>query len=99
MNAHSDESERRRNAITIGMSENKGGLLDHGSADHQFGRRIEADRSWTVYHVFTGVPAQIAGEDMVGLSRSDATSNMLSLNLRKHRAPGGSGYAAVPCHE
>lgn len=48
----------------------------------QYGRRIEADRSWTIYHVFTGVPARIDSEVMVGLSRSDATRGMLHLNRR-----------------
>ena len=52
------------------------------SLDRQYGRRIEADRSWTVYHVFTGVPAHADGQIMTGLSRSDATDGMLSLNGR-----------------
>ena len=47
-----------------------------------YGRRVELDRSWTVHHVFTGVPAHIYGVTMVGLSRSDATDIMLSLNRR-----------------
>ncbi len=50
--------------------------------DEQYGRRVEADRSWTVYHVFTGVPARFGGGSMVGLTRSAATSGMLSLNSR-----------------
>jgi hypothetical protein len=53
--------------------------------DHQFGRRIETDRSWSVYHVFTGVPAHADGQAMIGLSRSDATECMLSLNRRNAR--------------
>ena len=47
-----------------------------------YGRRVEADRSWTVHHVFTGVPARIDGVTMEGLDRSDATDVMLSLNRR-----------------
>jgi hypothetical protein len=46
-----------------------------------YGRRIEADRSWTVYHVFTGVPAIIEGRAMVGLGLKDATDDMLAMNL------------------
>lgn len=50
--------------------------------DEQYGRRVEADRSWTVYHVFTGVTALFGGDAMIGLTRSAATSGMLSLNSR-----------------
>lgn len=50
--------------------------------DHQYGRRVEADRSWTEYHVFTGVPADCGGGAMTGLSRAVATDRMLWLNRR-----------------
>jgi len=50
--------------------------------DHHYGRRIESDRSWSVYHVFSGIPADVGGRSMAGLSRSDATQRMLSLNRR-----------------
>ena len=46
----------------------------------QYGRRVEADRSWTVYHVFTGIPVHLCGNAMIGLSRRAATDGMLSLN-------------------
>ncbi|MFP1633776.1 hypothetical protein ACLB6G_18755 [Zhengella sp. ZM62] len=49
----------------------------------QYGRRIETDRSWTVYHVFSGIPARAGGEILTGLSRSAATAGMLALNLGK----------------
>ena len=66
----------------IAIWENEGGAPGRDSMEHQYGRRIEADRSWTVYHVFTGVAARVGGDAMIGLSRSDATSGMMSLNLR-----------------
>jgi len=50
--------------------------------NHQYGRRVEADRSWTVYHVFTGIPARVCGAFMTGLTRAEATGRMLALNLR-----------------
>jgi hypothetical protein len=50
--------------------------------DGQFGRRVEMDHSWTVYHVFTGVPARVDGSALTYLSRSAATDGMLALNLR-----------------
>jgi hypothetical protein len=51
----------------------------------QYGRRVEADRSWTVYNVFTGVPADIGDGEMTGLSRIDATDRMMSLNRLNSR--------------
>ncbi|MCT7376951.1 hypothetical protein [Chelativorans salis] len=53
--------------------------------NEQYGRRIEveADRSWTVYHIFSGIPAHADGQTMTGLSRLDATDGMVSLNRRR----------------
>jgi hypothetical protein len=55
--------------------------------DGQFGRRVEKDPSWTIYHVFTGVPARSDGSALTHLSRSAATNGVAFLNLRnvKHR--------------
>lgn len=44
------------------------------------------DRSWTVYNVFTGVPADAGCGATTGLSRVDATDRMTSLNDTLHRA-------------
>lgn len=46
----------------------------------QYGRRIEPNGTWTVYHVFTGLPADHEGWPMVGLGRSTATALMTALN-------------------
>ncbi|MEQ9566442.1 MAG: hypothetical protein RLN85_11640, partial [Pseudomonadales bacterium] len=54
----------------------------------QYGRRIEIDGSWTVYHVFTGIPVQRAGIPMAGLSHADATSRMLLNNQMLKRTIG-----------
>jgi hypothetical protein len=78
MNA-GNETEHLWNVFAIGVWENEGGALDSVALDRQYGRR-EPDRSWTVYHVFTGVPAHANGQIMTGLSRSEATDGMLSLN-------------------
>lgn len=75
-----NESQRRRDAAAIGVWDNEGGAPC--SSEHQVGRRIEADRSWTVYHVFTGIPVHVDGQSMTGLTRSRATSGMMFLNLR-----------------
>jgi hypothetical protein len=80
MNAHGSETGLRRSAAPIGVRENEGGAQRRHSMDRR--RRVEADRSWTVCHVFSGVPACNAGQAMTGLSRSDATRGMPSVNRR-----------------
>lgn len=79
---HSEETERKRTAAAISIWENEGGAPGQDSMRHHYGRRIEADRSWTIYHVFTGIPARFGADAMTGLSRLDATRGMLRLNLR-----------------
>ncbi|PBC00899.1 hypothetical protein [Mesorhizobium sp. WSM3860] len=90
-----------RNARVDPGEENAAGAQACDFRDHQYGRRVEADRSWTVYHVFTGIPAHVNGASMIGLSRSEATKNMLSLNLRnserrKARTAARSFTAGAP---
>ncbi len=82
MNADSNETELDRRALAISVWENEGGARAPDTPDGQFGRRVEMDRSWTIYHVFTGIPARIDGSALTCLSRSAATGGMLSLNLR-----------------
>jgi hypothetical protein len=82
MNARIDETEPDRHVLAIAVWENEGGAPAQDSMDHQYGRRIERDGSWSIYHVFSGVPAKIQGHRMTGLSQSDATEGMLSLNRR-----------------
>jgi len=53
---------------------------DWDDMNHDYGRRIEPDRSWTVYHVFTGGPAELPNQSMTGLGEADATAKMLFLN-------------------
>ncbi len=94
MNAHNDDAERKQNAAAsaINVCGNEDGAHRHDSLDHYYGRRVEADRSWTVYHVFTSVPAHIGGKTMIGLSQRVATNGMLSLNRHNEagRRVGGS---------
>ncbi|BCG95669.1 hypothetical protein [Mesorhizobium sp. 131-2-1] len=82
MNGNKNRTDSARNAEALRVWENEGGALARDFRDHQYGRRVEADRSWTVYHVFTGIPAHVDGAFMIGLNRSDATHGMLSLNRR-----------------
>jgi hypothetical protein len=82
MNAYIDETNPDRHALAVAIWENEGGAPAQDSMDHQYGRRIERDGSWSIYHVFSGVPAEIQGYSMTGLNRSNATEGMLSLNRR-----------------
>lgn len=95
MTRYVDETERERHDRAIGVWDNEGGASGRAPGDEQYGRRIEANRSWTVYHVFTGVPASREGQEMIGLSRSVATDGMLSLNRRNEaRRRAGSSLMA-----
>ena len=82
MTRYIEKTERDQHDSAISAWDNEGGASARAPGDQQYGRRIEADRSWTIYHVFTGVPANREGQEMIGLSRSLATDGMLSLNRR-----------------
>ncbi|WP_202330226.1 hypothetical protein [Mesorhizobium sp. L-8-3] len=64
--------------------------------DQQFGLRVEADRTWTVYHVFSGIPAEAGGNAMSGLDRGEATNRMLSLNRRTVFRSGTRAWVKPP---
>ncbi len=59
------------------------------SMHHHYGRRIEPNRSWTVYHVYSGLPAAMGKHSATGLTETTATAMMMSLNannLERRRA-------------
>ncbi|MEK1888703.1 MAG: hypothetical protein AAAB35_14265 [Phyllobacterium sp.] len=74
------EFDNDLNIIDIGVWENEGGALHRFSMHHHYGRRIEKNGSWTVYHVYTGLPAEMGKHATTGLNETTATSMMLSLN-------------------
>jgi hypothetical protein len=74
------EFDNDQNAIDIGVWENEGGAFHRFSMHHHYGRRIEPNRSWTVYHVYTGLPADMGEHSTTGLNETTATWMMLSLN-------------------
>jgi hypothetical protein len=80
MNACADRTAVRWEIAAIAVWENEGGAPGRNFTGHQYGRRIEPDSSWSIYHVFTGVPAVIEGCTMTGLSRWQATMGMMALN-------------------
>jgi|EndMetStandDraft_4_1072995.scaffolds.fasta_scaffold915493_1 hypothetical protein len=45
-----------------------------------YGKRIETDKSWTIYHVFTGIPASIGVSDLVQLDAKTAIRALRMLN-------------------
>ncbi|MDX8434354.1 hypothetical protein RFN25_13040 [Mesorhizobium abyssinicae] len=81
MNASDLRTDAARDAWPHLPEENAGGAQVCDFGGRQYGRRVEADRSWTVYHVFTGIPAHVNRASMIGLSQSEATKSMLSLNF------------------
>jgi hypothetical protein len=68
--------------FAISTWESEGGAVQFDAMDDSYGRRVEIDRSSTVYHFFTGRPAHERGITMTGLTRGDATEAMLSMNRR-----------------
>jgi hypothetical protein len=51
---------------------------------YRFGRRVEPNGTWTIYHVFTGVPAEFASWKMVGLHVKTAERALKILNSPKN---------------
>lgn len=80
MSNNNDKRRENRDAVAISVWENEGGALDRGDINHHYGRRREPAGSWTVYHVFTGAPAELEGWSTVGLEETDATATMILLN-------------------
>ncbi|MDB5556304.1 MAG: hypothetical protein JWL86_6288 [Rhizobium sp.] len=50
---------------------------------YSFGRRVEPNGTWTIYHVFSGVPAEFASWKMVGLHVKTAERALKILNTPK----------------
>jgi hypothetical protein len=80
MNVNVTELRHGQGALEPGVGRHEARSPNWGNMNHDYGRRIEANRSWTVYHVFSGVPAELANQSMSGLSEADATAKMLFLN-------------------
>ena len=54
---------------------------------YRFGRRVERNGTWTIYHVFSGVPAEYASWKMVGLNVKTAERALKILNAPAHAQP------------
>jgi hypothetical protein len=55
---------------------------------YSFGRRVEPNGTWTIYHVFSGVPAEFASWKMEGLNVRTAERALKILNTPKKAALG-----------
>ena len=78
----------RREEMAIENWENEGGSPStfsqyHEDHDSNYGKRIEIDRTWTVYHVFTGIPVASGDGALVGLSNTEASARIASFNIGK----------------
>ncbi|WP_346907112.1 hypothetical protein [uncultured Roseibium sp.] len=58
----------------------EGGAPAQDSMHSEYGKRVENDGSWTVYHVFTGGPATIGGDLMQGMNAKNAQDQMTRTN-------------------
>lgn len=54
---------------------------------YRYGRRVEKNGTWTIYHVFSGVPAEYASWKMVGLHVKTAERALRILNAPAHVSP------------
>ena len=54
---------------------------------YRYGRRIERNGTWTIYHVFSGVPAEYAAWKMVGLNVKTAARALRILNAPASARP------------
>lgn len=67
-------------AGTHHASESQNKAIPADSMYNFYGRRVERDGTWTIHHVFSGIPADIGGVRMTGLSKNKVTDAMLWIN-------------------
>jgi hypothetical protein len=54
---------------------------------YRYGRRVERNGTWTIYHVFSGIPAEYASWKMVGLNVKTAERALKILNAPASARP------------
>ena len=92
------DTDLGRQALAIGIWENEGGAPAPTIINHQYGRRIETDRTWTIYHVFSGIPARVDGSRTTGLTRAEATNGLVLLSHRNVRRKKAAALPSSPAH-
>jgi hypothetical protein len=60
--------------------DDEGGAPAQDSMHSEYGKRVEPDGSWTIYHVFSGIPATIGGNLMDDMNAKDALDQMTNTN-------------------
>ncbi|WP_150497784.1 hypothetical protein [Roseibium aquae] len=60
----------------------EGGAPAQDSMHSEYGKRIETDGTWTIYHVFSGGPATIGGDLMQGMTLKDTLDQMQRAKFR-----------------
>ena len=60
--------------------DDEGGAPSQDSMHSEYGKRVETNGSWTIYHVFTGSPATIGGNLMQNMDANDALDQMRKTN-------------------
>ncbi|MEY9166150.1 hypothetical protein ABIE78_004269 [Sinorhizobium fredii] len=73
-------SQHEEHALAISVWESEGGAPNRSGRRYQYGRRFEGNRTYTIYHVFTGEAAEIGLWRMVGLSPRNAARALRILN-------------------
>jgi hypothetical protein len=73
-----------------------GGAPARDSIYSEYGRRVEVDGSWTIYHVFTGLPAIIGGRLMKGMSAPESMNQMVETNASNHQLRRKATISYVP---
>lgn len=82
-----DESARVSSSPHAAPSASAGARPEAGSKDgYRFGRRIEHNGTWTIYHVFSGEPAAYGSWNMSGLNVRTAERALRILNAPVHAA-------------
>ena len=92
MNTHSNEPSENPDAFYLSARETEGAAINYENIHSHYGRRIEPDSSWTIYHVFSGMPATIGGRKMIELGEKEATARMLSLNAANAQKRKGAKW-------
>lgn len=90
-------NRRQIHDAEISAWEDAGRAPSGSESSYQYGRRIEVNRSWTIYNVFTGIPAEIDGWTMVGLNRSHAKRALHILNTHNVRRALPHGTKGEEC--
>lgn len=97
---HDYSQRRREEAADLARWDAEGGAQSASPVHGQYGRRIEADGTWTIYEVFTGREARQRGLMPSGLTKEEALDRLVRFSAGgigasgdELRADGRSSYS------